>query len=296
MDKFEKFAKEAAAVVTIAAAATIAGIGESTAKAQGQRITPPARNMVFVNNPATARAKTELVTVILTRDDRIAYYNAMDRFRKEVAGIQSKYGNGRGSYANYKNEIDNACANNAKTIVLQVGVDKFDAFQAKYRFECISFEEITDRAYSWGQYHINKKRVEHHGMSLQEELSWEKTLVKEITDPRNMQMQYHRTTGGANRSYELSTNGDQFIGGQTHYTASSTAPARAAQPATNYTAQPTTQPAAKPAGSKFYAIYSAKDNGTIIGLPASMTFEEVQAFIPGATKIVPVPNPNERTR
>ena len=235
-------------------------------------VTPPANHMTFGGaRQATRQVKVETVTVEITPKDRMDYHNAAGAFHGAVAQLKQRY-HGSRDFNSFEQAVRRELVTHAKPLGERIGVDKFDALQAEYRFSVTTFETIINTALDWGQRNINRNPRGFNGagiitdMSPHEEAEFAQEFARSIQNHRTTdRVTFVRESGGPRGIYELISVGNTPI-----QQAQQQAPAR---PALNNVQQSHTAPTTQKThicpitGVNFFAPYYTTTGGARQGLP-----------------------------
>ena len=173
-------------------------------------VTPPANHVVFNNaKQPTRQVKVETVTVEITPQDRRDYYNAASAFQNAVNQLKQRF-HGTRDISSFEQAVRRESTAIVTPLVNKMGIDKFDALQAEYRFSVTTFETTINTAWDWGARNINRNPRGFHAAGVITDI--DPQLEAELAQDLASEIQNHRTTdrvtfqresGGPRGVYEL---------------------------------------------------------------------------------------------
>ena len=165
----------------------------------------------------TRQSKVEQITVEITPQDRRDYYNTASAFQNAVNQLKQRF-QGTRDISSFEQAVRRESTAIVTPLVDKMGVDKFDALQAEYRFSVTTFETIINTAWDWGQRNINRNPRGFHGagvisdMSPHEEAEFAQELARTIQNYRTTdRVTFVRESGGPRGIYELISVGNTPI-------------------------------------------------------------------------------------
>ena len=179
----------------------------------------PDANHVHSGNArqVTRQSKVEQITVEITPQDRRDYHNAAVRFHNAVNQLKQRY-QGTRDFNGFEQAVRRESVNYVKPLAERLGVDKFDALQAEYRFSVTTFETTINTAWDWGQRNLNRNPRGYHGagiitdMSPHEKAEFAQELARVIENYRTTdRVTFVREIGGPRGIYELISVGNTPI-------------------------------------------------------------------------------------